>query len=333
MNPHAERSANPAPENDSNSLPRSDSFSRGPDCAPQSRTARPLYGMPPKQGLYDPQYEHDSCGVGFVANIKGVRSRQIIDDADRILRHLIHRGATGCEANTGDGAGMLTGLPHELLRKLAQSDLRVELPEPGYYGVGNVFLPRDSGERQACKETVNRLIVEQGQQLLGWRPLPTRADSADIGPSARAAEPMMEQLYIGAAPGLDPEAFDRQLFVIRKQASRILRTSDLEQALMFFICSLSSNVIVYKGMLTARQLVPYYPDLQDADYRSHLAMVHSRFSTNTFPSWDRAHPNRYMAHNGEINTLRGNRNWMSARQGMMSSPLFGADLEKVFPVS
>src|SRR5580698_2143354 len=291
-----------------------------------------LYGPPAKSGLYDPEYEHDCCGVGFVANIKGVRCREIIDDADRILRHLIHRGATGCEANTGDGAGMLTGLPYEFLQKVADADLGVTLPKPGFYGVGNVFLPTNARERRACKETVNRLIAEQGQKLLGWRPLPTRADGADIGPSARAAEPVIEQLFIGAADGFDRDAFDRQLFVIRKRTSRILRTSDLEQALMFYICSLSSRVIVYKGMLTARQLVPYYPDLQDADYRSHLAMVHSRFSTNTFPSWDRAHPNRYMAHNGEINTLRGNRNWMLARQGMMSSPLFGADLEKVFPI-
>ncbi|HEV7999266.1 MAG TPA: glutamate synthase subunit alpha, partial [Planctomycetaceae bacterium] len=264
MKSHAERSANSVPENEVCSPLRSDLPSRGVECAPKDGVSRPYYGLPPKLGLYDPQYEHDSCGVGFVANIKGVRCRQIIDDADRILRHLIHRGATGCEVNTGDGAGMLTGLPHELFQKFADSDLGVELPEPGYYGVGNVFLPRNARERRECKVTVERLIAEQGQQLLGWRPLPTRADGADIGPSARAAEPVIEQLYIGAAPGLDQPAFERQLFVIRKQASRILRTSDLEQALMFFICSLSSKVIVYKGMLTARQLVPYYPDLQDA---------------------------------------------------------------------
>jgi glutamate synthase (NADPH/NADH) large chain len=332
MKSHAERSA----ESIANNLtarptegPVAASFPGTGDAAPP----RALYGPPPKSGLYDPEYEHDCCGVGFVANIKGVRCREIIDDADRILRHLIHRGATGCEANTGDGAGMLTGLPYEFLQKVADADLGVTLPKPGFYGVGNVFLPTNARERRACKETVNRLIAEQGQRLLGWRPLPTRADGADIGPSARAAEPVIEQLFIGAADGFDRDAFDRQLFVIRKRTSRILRTSDLEQALMFYICSLSSRVIVYKGMLTARQLVPYYPDLQDADYRSHLAMVHSRFSTNTFPSWDRAHPNRYMAHNGEINTLRGNRNWMLARQGMMSSPLFGADLEKVFPIS
>jgi glutamate synthase (NADPH) large chain len=289
-------------------------------------------GPPEKQGLYDPAFEHDSCGVGFVANIKGVRSRQIIDDADRILRHLVHRGATGCEANTGDGAGVLTGLPHEFLQIAAEADLGVKLPEPGYYGVGNIFLPTDALQRAECKETFARIVGEQGQRLLGWRPLPTRARAADIGPSARAAQPAMEQVYIAAANGLDHEAFDRQLYVIRKRASRILRMSKLRQALMFYICSLSTRVIVYKGMLTAPQLIPYYPDLQDPEYRSHLAMVHSRFSTNTFPSWDRAHPNRYMAHNGEINTLRGNKNWMVARQGVMKSPLFGDDLKKLFPI-
>ncbi len=290
------------------------------------------FGPPQKHGLYDPAFEHDSCGVGFVANIKGVRSRQIIDDADRILRHMDHRGACGCETNTGDGAGILTGLPHEFLVAAAQADLGVKLPEPGLYGVGNIFLPTDPGQRTHCKEVFNRLVAEQGQKLLGWRPLPTRADAADIGPSARAAEPAMEQVYLAAADGIDAEEFDRQLYVIRKMSSRILRMSDLPQALMFYICSLSSKVIVYKGMLTSHQLMPYYPDLQDPDYRSHLAMVHSRFSTNTFPSWDRAHPNRYMAHNGEINTLRGNMNWMFARQGVMKSPLFGADLEKLFPI-
>jgi glutamate synthase (NADPH/NADH) large chain len=330
MTSSAERSADSNPPPASHSRHAND-FA-GHDCAPDT-VPRPIYGPPARHGLYDPQFEHDSCGVGFVANIKGVRCRQIIDDADRILQHLMHRGASGCEANTGDGAGMLTGLPHEFLRRVADADLGATLPEPGLYGVGNVFLPTNRRERQSCKDTVNRLISEQGQQLMGWRPLPSQADAANIGPSARAAEPAMEQVYIGAAAGLDREAFDRQLFVIRKRASRILRTSDLEQALMFYICSLSSKVIVYKGMLTARQLVRYYPDLQDADYRSHLAMVHSRFSTNTFPSWDRAHPYRYMAHNGEINTVRGNLNWMFARQGMMKSPLFGTDLKKVFPVS
>jgi glutamate synthase (NADPH/NADH) large chain len=304
------------------------------DSSDPEQAQPPLPLVPPgKYGLYDPAYEHDSCGVGFVANIKGVRSRQIIDDADRILRHMDHRGACGCEVNTGDGAGILTGLPHEFLSKVAERDLGVSLPAPGFYGVGNIFLPIDPDQRAACKERVNQIIAEQGQKLLGWRPLPTNADAADIGPSARAAEPAMEQLYVAAADGLDRESFERQLYIIRKVSSRTLRMSDLSQALLFYICSLSPKVIVYKGMLTSHQLMPYYPDLQDPDYRSHLAMVHSRFSTNTFPSWDRAHPNRYMAHNGEINTLRGNMNAMFARQGMMKSDLFGADLEKLFPIS
>ncbi|MBT4867792.1 MAG: glutamate synthase subunit alpha, partial [Planctomycetaceae bacterium] len=292
--------------------------------------------LPKAHGLYDPANEHDSCGVGFVAHIKGERSRQIIDDADRILRHMVHRGACGCEENTGDGAGMLTALPHEFLAKVAQQDLGITLPEEGGYGVGVVFLPNDEDERNICKQTVAEIIAAQGQTLLGWRSLPTDADAADIGPSARAAEPVMEQLFVAAGNGLDQDALERQLFVIRKQASHRIRTGDvaekLKQSLRFYICSLSTKVIIYKGMLTPHQVTPYFPDLQDPDYTSHLAMVHSRFSTNTFPSWDRAQPNRFMSHNGEINTMRGNTNWMFARQGVMQSDLFGEDLEKLFPI-
>jgi len=287
---------------------------------------------PAAHGLYDPRNEHDNCGVGFVAHIKGQRSRQIIDDADRILRHMVHRGACGCEANTGDGAGILTALPYEFLRKVVQADLGLALPEAGQYGVGNVFLPVDPDQRRLCKELVNRVIGEQGQTLLGWRSLPTDADGADIGPSARAAEPVIEQLYVAAAEGLDQEALERQLFVIRKRISHMIPTLDMDQNLLFYVCSLSTKVLIYKGMLTPHQVVPYYPDLQDPDYTSHLAMVHSRFSTNTFPSWDRAQPNRFMSHNGEINTLRGNMNWMFARQGMMQSELFGDDLQRLCPI-
>jgi glutamate synthase (NADPH) large chain len=288
---------------------------------------------PAAYGLYDPAYEHDSCGVGFVAHIKGERSRQIIDDASRILVHMTHRGACGCEENTGDGAGMLTALPYEFLEKAARQDLGIALPEPNRYGVGVVFLPTDPAEREFCKQTVNSLIGQQGQTLLGWRPLPTSADGADIGPSARAAEPAMEQLFIGAADGLDVDQFERQLFIIRKMASHRLRNSKLKQATMFYVCSLSTKVIIYKGMLTPAQVTKYFIDLQDPDYKSHLAMVHSRFSTNTFPSWDRAQPNRFMSHNGEINTLRGNKNWLLARQGVMQSELFGDDLKKLFPIT
>ncbi|MEO1998615.1 MAG: glutamate synthase large subunit [Planctomycetaceae bacterium] len=297
-----------------------------------SGPSRGLTAPPSLNGLYDPAYEHDSCGVGFVAHIKGQRSRQIIDDANQILRHMVHRGACGCEENTGDGAGILTGLPTEFLERVAGDDLGITLPALGQYGVGIIFLPTDPAERQECKDLVEQITKTQGQHLIGWRPLPTCRDAADIGDSARAAEPVMEQLFIGSADGLDQEALERQLFVIQKSASRQIRTGQLAQRLMFYICSLSTKVIIYKGMLTPHQVMPYFPDLQQDDYRSHLAMVHSRFSTNTFPSWDRAQPCRFMSHNGEINTLRGNANWMFARQGKLASDLFGDDLKRVFPI-
>jgi glutamate synthase (NADPH/NADH) large chain len=290
-------------------------------------------GWPKSRGLYNPAFEHDACGVGFVAHIKGVRSRQIVLDADEMLRRMTHRGACGCEENTGDGAGILTALPYEFLEKVAKTELRVSLPERGRYGAGVVFLPTDEREREICKQTVNELIAQQGQVLIGWRKVPTDAKLADIGPSARACEPAMEMVIVGAGPGVDQEAFDRQLFVIRKLASHRLRDeSKLSQALLFYVCSLSTRVLIYKGMLTPAQVMPYFADLRDPDYRSHLAMIHSRFSTNTFPSWDRAQPCRFMAHNGEINTLRGNVNWLFARQGVMKSDLFGDDLQKLFPI-
>ncbi len=289
-------------------------------------------GTPKAHGLYDPANEHDSCGVGFVAHIKGEKSRQIVDDALRMLKHMAHRGACGCEANTGDGAGILTSIPHSYFAKIAQSELKFKLPAAGSYGVGLVFLPNDPEQRKSAKKSVERIIAEQGQTLLGWREVPHDPDGADIGPSARAAMPAFEQLFVAAKPGLDQDTFDRQLFVIRKRASHAVREGDLPQALKFYICSLSSQILIYKGMLTSEQVLPFFNDLQEADYVSHLAMVHSRFSTNTFPSWDRAHPQRYIAHNGEINTVRGNGNWMYARQGMMESPLFGDDLKKLFPL-
>ncbi len=288
---------------------------------------------PGKIGLYDPAYEHDACGVGFVAHIKGQRSHQIIVDANRVLLNMDHRGARGCEANTGDGAGMLTALPHEFLRKVAQADLGQELPEPGRFAAGLVFLPRIESERTRCKARVEELIAQRGQQLVGWRSVPTNADAANLGPTARASEPVVEQLFIAAADGIEGDAFERELYLIRKRASHDLRGDDsLEQAKMFYVCSLSTKVIIYKGMLAPEQVLPYFPDLEDPEYTSHLAMVHSRFSTNTFPSWDRAQPNRFMSHNGEINTLRGNMNWMFARQGVLESNLFGESLSDVYPV-
>ena len=290
-------------------------------------------GIPHKQGLYDPENEKDSCGVGFIAHIKGVRSHQIILDAGKALEAMAHRGACGCESNTGDGAGILTALPMQLLTKIAKSELAVELPAEGKFAAGLVFLPQIESERAHCKQLVEQLITAQGQQLLGWRTVPVDTDTADIGPSARATEPVIEMLLVGAADGLEGDAFERQLYLIRKQASQQLRTDQtLEQHRMFYVCSLSSKVIIYKGQLTPEQVMLYYPDLSDPDYTSHLAMVHSRFSTNTFPSWDRAQPNRFMSHNGEINTMRGNKNWMRAREGVAQSDLFGDDLQKVFPV-
>jgi len=297
------------------------------------KKANPLIHLPAKQGLYDPAHEHDSCGVGFVAHIKGQRSHQILIDAEEVLRNMDHRGACGCEANTGDGAGILTALPHEFFQKVVQADLGVELPKPGQFAAGNIFLPQIKSERDQCKKVLEELVAEQGLELVGWRSVPTDRKKANIGPTAEAAEPCIEQLVIATADGAQENDFERQLYLIRKQASHRLRTDDsLTQAKMFYVCSLSANVIIYKGMLTTDQLFNYFPDLADPDYTSHLAMVHSRFSTNTFPSWDRAQPNRFMSHNGEINTLRGNANWMHAREGTIQSDLFGEDLSKLFPI-
>ena len=289
---------------------------------------------PEQHGLYDPAYEKDACGVGFVAHVKGAASHQIIKDANRILCNMDHRGARGSEKNTGDGAGILTAVPDKLLRREAAAHFGIELPNRGQYGVGNIFLPTDDAERQTCKARFEQVIRDQGQTFLGWRQVPVDADRADLGPTARASMPRIEQLFIAAAPGLSQEAFERQLYIIRKSARNQIRGDQtLRQAEMVYACSLSTKTIIYKGMLACEQILPFYGDLTDPDYESHLAMVHSRFSTNTFPSWDRAQPFRCLSHNGEINTLRGNVNFMRARQGVVKSDLFGEDLRKVFPVT
>ena len=239
----------------------------------------------------------------------------------------------GSEANTGDGAGILTALPHAFFRKVATEQFKTDLPAAGFYAAGNVFLPQDAKERARVKEIVEQIIAEHGQQLIFWRVVPTDSSGANIGPTAKASEPVVEQLFVGSKPGITTEAFERQLYVIRKKASQKIRNDgNLKQGKMFYVCTLSTKVIVYKGMLAPNQVLPYYPDLSDPEYVTHLAMVHSRFSTNTFPSWDRAQPNRFMSHNGEINTVRGNQNWMSARQGVLNSSLFGEDLQSIFPV-
>ena len=295
-------------------------------------------GLPERQGLYDPANEHDSCGVGFICDIKGRPSHDIIADAQRMNCCMIHRGGQGYEANTGDGAGILTGLPHEFLREIAAETLGATLPEPGRYGAGVVFLPREEHERLRCKDVIAERIAAEGQELIGWRAMPTDPDGADIGKAARAAMPHIEMLLVGAGHDgagqpLSGDDFERKLYLIRKHSTHLIRgDAELAERSLFYVCTLSSKVIVYKGMLTPEQVFPFYPDLQDPRYASHLAMVHSRFSTNTFPSWDRAQPNRFMSHNGEINTRLGNINWMNARQGVIESEYFGDDLQKLFPV-
>ena len=294
-------------------------------------------------GLYDPAFEHESCGIGFVAQLSGEASHRIVADAAQMLEAMEHRGAVGAEPNTGDGAGILTSMPRDFLARVAGDELGVELPAPGRFAVGNVFLPTEKAERRHCRRTVEEIVHRRGHRLAGWRRVPVRPDEADLGPTARDSQPAVEQLFVLAADRLERDAFERELYLIRKLATRALHRShvapegrqrnQLSTASLFYVASLSSKVVVYKGMFTPRQLVPFYPDLADRDYRAHVAMVHSRFSTNTFPSWDRAQPCRYMSHNGEINTLRGNVNWLHARQGAMKSPYFSdADLRSLFPV-
>ncbi len=289
-----------------------------------------INGLPPKQGLYDPAYEKDSCGVGFVVNIKGKKSHQIVRQALTVLLNLRHRGACGCEANTGDGAGILLQVPHAFLKEAAAKE-RIKLPGPNEYGVGMVFLPQDPRERKNCETVFEGIVGEEGQSFLGWRTVPT--SNKALGPTARSSEPFMRQVFIGRDPKIkDDLAFERKLYVIRRRAENTIRYSQVKGGHYFYIASLSYKVIVYKGMLMSEQVETFYPDLQDPLVESALALVHSRFSTNTFPNWERAHPNRYIAHNGEINTLRGNVNWMRARQAMCESEVFGPDIKKALPV-
>ncbi|HWO41505.1 MAG TPA: glutamate synthase large subunit, partial [Candidatus Eisenbacteria bacterium] len=289
-----------------------------------------LTGLPPKQGLYDPRFEHDSCGVGFVVNIKGEKSHAIVEQAVTVLENLDHRGACGCEENTGDGAGILLQIPHAFFRE-ACAGLGFRLPDPGEYGVGMIFLPDRREQRRAFEEILEAIIAEEGQRLLGWRKVPT--DNFYLGDTAKACEPFVRQVFIGRGAGLEDDlAFERKLYVIRRRAEKAIRYAGLPGGDFFYIPSLSHRTIIYKGMLTPRQLTTFYPDLVDPLVETAIAVVHSRFSTNTFPSWARAHPYRYLIHNGEINTLRGNENWMYARQGMLASELFGDDLKKLFPI-
>jgi glutamate synthase (ferredoxin) len=285
---------------------------------------------PRKQGLYDPAFEKDACGVGFVADLQARPSHDIVAKAVQVLLNLEHRGACGCETNTGDGAGILLQVPHRFFVK-ACAALEIPLPARGRYGVGMVFLPPDSAARRTCEAIFERVAAEEGQRVLGWRDVPT--NNAGLGPSARDAEPVIRQIFIGRSETAgDDMAFERKLYVIRRRVENAVRATEMPGKAFFYIPSLSFKTLVYKGMLKAGQLTDYYPDIVDPDVESALAMVHSRFSTNTFPNWARAHPYRYLSHNGEINTLRGNVNWMHTREKMFRSPLFGDDIAKIMPV-
>jgi len=281
------------------------------------------------RGLLDPRTERDACGVGFVVNVKGERSHDIIEKGLTVLQNLTHRGACGCDPLTGDGAGILVQVPDAFLRRECGAE-RITLPAPGRYGVGMVFLPVEADDQRACVAIVEKVIAEEGQTLLGWRRVPV--DERGPGPLARTVMPAVRQVFVGAGRDADDaDALERKLYVIRKRIEQLVRASGLAHADRFYVPSLSARTIVYKGLLLPEQIPVFYHDLSDSLFVSALALVHQRFSTNTFPSWDRAHPYRFIAHNGEINTLRGNVNWMFARQAMFRTPLFD-DVRKLFPI-
>ena len=290
----------------------------------------PRTGLPPKQGLYDPAFEHDACGVGFVVDIQGRRSHRILQQGLQVLTNLDHRGACGAEVDTGDGAGILLQMPHKFLVE-ASKKARIELPEPGWYGCGIVFLPRNPTLRRRIEERFEQIVQSEGQSVLGWRTVP--CNNSMLGDTAKSCEPFMRMVFVARRPDVGSElAFERKLYVIRKRAYSEIRTSTLEGASSWYVASLSHKTLVYKGMLLTQQLAPYFPDLNDPSMETALALVHSRFSTNTFPSWDRAHPYRYVAHNGEINTVRGNANWMHAREALFHAEAFGEDTHKILPI-
>ena len=286
-------------------------------------------GVPEAQGLYRPEHEHDACGLGFVANIEGHKSHDIVLKGIQILVNLTHRGACGCDPETGDGAGILIQIPHQFFEREC-AKLGFTLPGPGEYGVGMMFLPVDPHDRILCEGIVEQTARAEGLSVLGWRDTPI--DGNTIGRVARNTQPYIEQVFIRRAPGMDQDALERKLYVLRKAAEAAVGKSDLKEKDFFYIPSLSSRTIVYKGLLLAPQIATFYKELSDPEVMSAICLVHQRFSTNTFPSWQLAHPYRYVCHNGEINTLRGNANWMYARQSVLASPLFGKDIQKLLPI-
>ena len=287
--------------------------------------------LPRAQGLYDPTKEHDSCGVGFVADMKNRKSHEILEKGLQILANLDHRGAVGADPALGDGCGVLTQIPHGFFAPEC-AKLGFSLPEPGFYAIGQFFMPRHAAARRQVREIVEEAVAAEGQTVLGWRDVPV--DNSDLGARVKVVEPVMQQIFIGRVANLASESdFERRLYIIRKVVSNRVYAIGGPEVAEYYPVSLSARTIVYKGMVLVRQLAPYYRDLLDARYETALALVHQRFATNTFPSWRLAHPYRMVAHNGEINTLRGNVNWMAARQASVDSELFGNDISKLWPIS
>src|SRR3974390_2085128 len=287
--------------------------------------------IPLVQGLYDPALEKDSCGVGFIADIKGRRSHGIIEDGLRILCNLEHRGAVGADPRMGDGAGILVQIPHKFFAKEAKR-LGFTLPSAGEYAIGQLFMPVAANWRQIIRDIYADVIAREGLKLLGWRDVPT--DNSSLGESVKPTEPKHMQVFIGRGKKkLNKADVERRLYVWRSAISNAIYRRRERLLAGYYPVSISCRTVIYKGMFLADQLGSYYPDLHDPDFESALALVHQRFSTNTFPTWSLAHPYRYIAHNGEINTLRGNTNWMAARQASVASPLFGSDINKLWPIS
>ncbi|MFA5929180.1 MAG: glutamate synthase central domain-containing protein, partial [Candidatus Margulisiibacteriota bacterium] len=292
-----------------------------------------LSKIPQKQGLYDPANEHDSCGIGFVADIKGKKSYEIIQRGLDVLVNMTHRGAEGADNRSGDGAGILMQIPHEFYAAKVSG-----LPALGNYGTGLVFLPKDKKQAEFCQQELVKIVEQEGLKVIGWRDVPT--DDSHLGEIARKAEPEIKQVFISTTqPPLDSrlrgndtsDDLEKKLYLVRKQIEYKIRNSELEERSAFYIPTLSCRTIGYKGMLQPVQVQQYFLDLQDKSLTSAIALVHSRFSTNTFPSWDLAQPFRMIAHNGEINTVKGNRFWMQAREAQLASELFGDDLKKLLP--
>ena len=286
---------------------------------------------PPAEGLYDPALEKDSCGVGFIANIKGKKSHQIVSDALNILCNLEHRGAVGADPRAGDGAGILVQIPHAFFARKA-GELGFTLPEPGAYAVGALFMPKENAWRKVIQSIIADQIKDEGLKLLGWRDVPT--DNSSLGETVKPTEPANMQVFIGRGTHIKDEVeFERRLYILRKSISQAIYQRRDRGMAGYYPCSMSCRTVIYKGMFLADQLGKYYPDLHEPDFESALALVHQRFSTNTFPTWSLAHPYRMVAHNGEINTLRGNTNWMAARQASVHSELYGKDIGRLWPIS